>query len=349
MKTTTHEYDSTVAFALLGPAGGPLERSLVGRDNPELIGAIRARGVDVHVVTNQASLDIAAGTVQTVRPEFGPNGLTIAAIGERALRSYGALRNEFPVFDPALDAQVATINPTALRLLGRDKNAVGQNILLPLGLYRQSYLHASGALQLSDIHFAPELVAKPNTGFGSRGIGKGTPEELVDAFDESNTEPYLLEERLSFTPHLPVRGRDKKEQARLDDANERGLNKEIRMYSFGDGNWHSVARIAYRHDLKMSDDEWVFLDEDSVPTVLHDIASRVKSRIDHSTNTTDTLLTVDLVYVASQLNPNPHWEVMEINADHYIIRPDVDKATGKRFRSLLADHIVRRALQNDQS
>ena len=342
-KIFSHDYDATAALAVLSNPHKSIEQIASERGRPRLIQAVRSRGVDMHIIHGQQSIDLDTGVAQVGRPEFHDGIPTMTNLGERALSSYGVIRNLLRPSDPTIDTFTTVVNPTNLRLLGRDKNKIGQTILAPLGLYRQSYLHTPDKpFRLSNIDFARELVVKPNTGFGSRGIGKGTPEEIFNALDQSSA-PFLIEERLSFTPPLPVRGRDEKEQARLDDANERGLNKELRMYSFGDDDWYTVGRVAYQHELKMSGEEWIFLDEQSVPDVAYAITSQVKSRVDRETNTADTLLAVDLVYVTSSSNPEPHWEVMEVNAEHYIVRSNVDKTTGEKFRSLLADHIVRRA------
>jgi hypothetical protein len=340
-----HDFDAAAALSVLRHDDKTLEQVLADSDRPDLIREIRARGVDVHIVNGLKSLDIDSGTIRADRPEFQDGLVSVVDLGGQALQSYGVFRNELRAIDSRIDDRVTTLNPTSVRKLGRNKHKTGTEILEPLGYYRRNHLYIPGQpITVSDIDFADEVIVKPNTGFASSGVEKGTPTEMVE-YLKGRDKRHLIEERLSFAPPLPIKGRDEVEQARIDDANERGLNKEIRMYSFGDHEWYPVGRIAYQHELKMAGDEWVFLDESSVPEEVYHIASQVKSRVDAATESSDTMLAVDVVYVTSKSNPEPHWEVMELNAEQYVVRPSIDKTIGEKFRVLMADQIARNALR----
>jgi len=74
---------------------------------------------------------------------------------------------------------------------------------------------------------------------------------------------------------------------------------------------------------------------------VYELADKVRERVNMETGSQDTIQTVDFVFAGSASQPEHTWQVMEINAEPYVIRTDVDMETGLRFRNLQADQIAR--------
>ncbi len=341
------EFDATAIITIPKPYNGAQEeKGLLVYNRPDLFKLIRdGEGVDVHVSRGVDSIDAETGIVaDVVRPSYYDlNGtVKLERVGERDLSDYGVARSYGPPTDT--DRYVENLNPMNLRVLARDKFEVASTVLKKLGLYRQSTLVTpaqSAMTTVNDITVGRSLIMKPNGGFASRDIISGTPAEIHSQLADI-TEPKLIEERLNFKLPIPsIKGRDEYEQARLDEANRSGVNKELRLYSYGDTVWHPVARVAEPGSLRLTGDEWVYIDEDTVPTDAILAANSVKYALDIKTGKTDTLLAIDLVYVTSESRPDPHWEVMEVNAEPYIMRPENNKDIGLKHQRLLATQIGR--------
>jgi hypothetical protein len=348
----SREYDATALFTFPKPKHDVAEsHGLMIYGRPSLFQDIRENhGVDVHVSRGLDSIVAEADTVNNVvRPEYRRDlsEVSLQRMGDVVLSSYGLIRpNGKPL---ETDHLVQALNPMNLRKLARDKFEVGQSILEPLGLYRKSLFIPKGISELSadDLALASKLVLKPNGGFASRGIESGTPTEIATILQEEGREDRILEERLDFSLALPsLRGSDEYQQHRLDEANRLGVNKELRLYSYGMRDWQAVARIAEPGELKLRDDEWLYVEEGSVPAEAIQWADRVKDVVDEQIGASDTLLAVDMVYVRSESRPDPHWEVMEVNAEPFTLRPEVNGTVGLKHRGLLAAQIGRIAKKN---
>ena len=347
--TQHSEFDATAIITIPKPYNGAREEvGLLIYNRPDLFGLIRdSEGVDVHVSRGVDSINPKSGIVSdVVRPAYSSRNRTVELepIGRQALSGYGVARSYGPPIDT--DRHVENLNPMNLRVLARDKYEVANTMLKPLGLYRENVLitpEQSGVTTEGDIAVARSLILKPNGGFASRDIVTGTPAEIYAQL-AGITEPKLVEERLSFKLPIPsIKGRDEYEQARLDKANEKGVNKELRLYSYGEAVWYPVVRIAEPGSLRLTGDEWVYIDEDTVPFDAIMAANSVKQAFDAKTGKTDTLLAIDLVYVTSESRPEPHWEVMEVNAEPYIMRPENNNSVGEKHQRLLAAQIGRTA------
>ncbi len=346
--TEFKDFDATALIALPKPYKGAEEsHGLLIHNRPDLFTLLREQeGVDVHVSRGIDSIDASTGKVSdVVRPAYGVSDtpVTLERFGEQQLSAYNVARSYGPTID--IDHYIESLNPMNVRNLARHKHEVASTVLAPLGLYRENILvtpDEAGALSEADIALSHSLIMKPNGGFASRDIVGGTPAEIRAHLLEGITEDKLIEERLNFGLPIPsIRGRDAYEQARLDEANEKIVNKELRLYSYGENVWYPVARIAEADSLRLTGDEWVYIDEDSVPIAALVAANLVKQAIDEKTGKTDTLLAVDLVYVTSESRPEPHWEVMEVNAEAYIMRPENNQSVGVQHQQLLADQLGR--------
>jgi len=340
----TENFDGTALFALPGIwKDKPEEHGLEIRERPELITAVRDRGVDVHVIRGNDALDTErALALGVARPEYdiaGSSVNTLHRLGDQMLQGYGVLRTYVKM--ASTDNLVVTLNPTSLRALGRDKFATARTILQPLDLYRECvFVPADETYEAGGVRGS--LVAKPNCGFASEGLIAGEQHQIAEALKEIDKD-YIVEERLIFDKPMPgVRGRDEAEQRKLQDAYDHHANTELRMYSFGVGSdWYPGGRISEKGVLEKKGQEWVIVDDRTVPQEVYELADKVRERVNMETGSQDTIQTVDFVFAGSASQPEHTWQVMEINAEPYVIRTDVDMETGLRFRNLQADQIAR--------
>lgn len=349
----SEKYDARALFTFpAAKEGAPEHRGLMISGRPSLINDLRNnQGVDAFVVRGNKQIDTDSGTIsRLVRPEYTEDGsVSVEHVHDAQLTDFNVLRSTGSPMDT--DQYITSLNPMNLRRFARDKSLVGDEILGPLDLYRSHLLIPAGetVAGANDIAIASNLVMKPNGGFASRGIHPGTPVEIAEHLKTASAEPLILEERLRFDMPIPgIKGATEYEQARLDQANQLGVNKELRMYSYGDNQWMPVARIAEPGALELKGDEWVYIDEDSVPAEAHAFADAVKHQVDMKVGTSDTLLAIDLVYATSETRPEPHWEVMELNAEPYTMRPELNGDVGLRHRKALVAQIGRIARNNTE-
>jgi len=341
-------YDATALLALpqIKP-GSTEEAGLLSWSRPYLIGQIRAEGVDVNVVRGpQALHDECDYAHLVVRPEYSPDtpGVSIARLGSVSLDSYGVVRSITRAV--SFEHTINTLNPSELRNMAKNKFKMANDILQPLHVYGRNVVHALPfeALQLDALK-GDTVVAKPNNGRLSRGIEIGTKSTIQDTLRHIET-PYIVEETLDFSLPLPsVKGINETEQARLDEANRTGVNKEIRMFFFGNDVWDVTGRIAKPGEADFRDDKWLYIDPETVPAVLLDKSREVVGRLKDVLGTDEFNIAIDWVYATSASEPEPSWRVMEVNAaEPQLVQLHQNDEIGKRQHDKLANQIVRIAV-----
>lgn len=349
MRSQSREFDTTALIALpaIAETAAP-EKGLLSWSRPYLIDEIRKQGVDVAVTRGVKSLDVEAGIARSVtRPEYrGKFDVTIEELGDVALDAFAMMRSIVKVAD--VDYLLPVLNPTALRTHARHKSRAAQDLLRPAGAYnRQSVLVrpgdvAAGALDTLGGEF---LVAKPDIGRRSGGVAVGDRYHIAEYLDEQ-TDLYIVEEKLDFSFPMPgIKGVDEVQQARWEQANTLGVNKELRMYYFGDGVWDSVARVAKPDETDFRQDEWVFIDGDSIPNEVYIKSAKIVDHIKARIGTDEVNVAFDWVYGSSASEPEPHWEVMEVNvAEPQLVKPSEHREIGKRQHTKLATQIARIAV-----
>lgn len=345
----TKEYDATALLAILKVApGSPPEKGLLSWSRPYLVESVRDLGVDMHTIRGADAIDTEAGFARNVsRPEYiGNSEVTIHQLGDRALESYGVMRTIIKAQET--DDLVRGLNPTALRKMARNKHTAAETLLRPTGAYeRESLLVEPGESSDDAIGVIGSelLVAKPAVGRMSRGVMVGKKHEIANHLSDQEV-PFLVEEKIDFTAAFPqIKGADEQQQARLDEANRLGVNKELRMYYFGDNIWDSVMRVAKPGEVDFRSDEWLYIDMDTIPDEIYTMSIDVIGRIKQQIGTDEVNVALDWVYGSTASNPDPHWQVMELNIhEPQLVQEHEDMTVSRRQHTKLATQIARIAV-----
>jgi hypothetical protein len=346
------EYESTALLALPSIKEGVSEDvGLLAWSRPFLIEQIRAQGVDVHVSRGIGALDNTGRKAKdVVRPAYDPEGnVTMHRLGTTGLDEYGVVRN---ILRPVeIDNITNVLNPTSIRLMARNKFEMANELYVPEGVYGREFRlfdpQSSGEAIEDILQSLPgeAIVAKPNGGKKSIGVYVGDKREVAE-FLKGISTPYIIEEKLDFSTPMPgVRGLDQDEQARLDEANKTGVNKELRMFYFGNGVWDGVGRIARADETDFRDDKWLQIASDSIPHELVEKGNDIISKIQEKIGTDEIHVAFDWVYASSASRPMPRWQMMELNAaEPQLVQLRQHMDVGQRQHYKLATQIVRIAV-----
>ena len=348
-KINTQNYDARALFALppIGKGSAP-EKGLLSWDRPYLIEAVRDQGVDVEVVRGYGALDAeGAKADRIVRPEYSRDQADVAIhdIGSRALEEFGVVRSIIKAVE--IDDVVPVLNPTKVRKQAKDKYNFARDYLIPAGAYHREHALLDGSTVDDQLDTLPSglVVAKPLGGLRSRGVVVGTKQEVAEQLRDVESL-YVAEEKLDFSAPLPgIRGYDEDQQARLDQANRDGVNKEVRLYYFGNDEWDSVARVARPGETDFSDDKWLYIDHDSIPNELMSKSRAIIESVAKNISTDEMNVAIDWVYASSESQPEPSWQVMEVNAaEPQLIKRSEHHEIGARQYHKMATQISRIAL-----
>ncbi len=340
------EYEKTALLALPGikPGVAP-EAGLLSWSRPYLIEQVRAQGVDVLVSRGIGAINEETAQVEgVVRPEYASEtSVSLTALGRIGLDEVNVVRN---IVRPVrADTATPFLNENSIRDLARNKLAVAETVLGPAGVYHRKSISTDGGNTNLEVLHGDTVVAKPIGGQRSRGVFVGSKHEAAD-FLQSTSEPYMVEEKLDFTQAFPsLRGSTDGEQSRLDYANASGVNKELRMYYFGDGQWDAVGRVAKPGETDFSSDKWLYLDLDSIPSSIIEGGTEVVRKLHRITGTDEFNIALDWVYASSASRPEASWQVMELNAaEPQLVRLEENEDVGRRQHQKLAKQISRIAL-----
>ena len=328
-------------------AGASPEKGLLSWSRPYLIEQVRKSGVDVVVTRGLGSLDAEGGLAKSVsRPEYAGSQVKLHQLGDVALCSLDVMRTIVKSVD--VDHLVPVLNPTALRTHARNKNQAAADLLRPAGAYdRQFTLVNPEVMSLEQLDSLPgtQFVAKPNVGRMSNKVKVGDRQAIAE-YVATQEDPFLVEEKLDFTAPFPgIKGLDEAQQARLDEANRDGVNKELRMYYFGNDTWDSVVRVAKPGETDFQNDNWLYIDQDSIPDEVYLKSAAVIEEVRKRIGTDEVNVALDYVFASSASEPEPHWEVMELNvAEPQLIQEHEHMAISRRQHTKLATQIARIAV-----
>lgn len=347
------EFERTALLAL--PAikqGSTPEAGLNSWSRPFLINTIRSHGVDVVVSRGAAALDVQKAEVRdVVRPEYsGEKAAALVSLGTVGLWDVDVVRS---IVRPVqVDTSTPFLNPNEIRTLARNKFEVAKTVLRPAGVYhRESVVLHDSAIpnEISDRVSSLTgdfVVAKPVNGQRSRGVLVGNKPEIATALLSAEDATYMVEEKLDFSHAFPqLRAINESEQHRLDTANDMGVNKELRMYYFGNGEWDTVGRVAQVGETDFSNDKWLYLDLDSIPDSVREGGAEVVSRLKSIIGNDEFNIALDWVYASSASQPEATWQVMELNAaEPQLVQISQNPEVGRRQHEKLAGQISRIAL-----
>jgi hypothetical protein len=346
-----NEYDAKALLALPSIKEGVAEETgLTSWSRPYLIAQIRKNGVDVNVVRGAVSLDGDEGWARdAIRPSYDLEGsVTLLQLGDVSLAEYGVVRTIVRAVDVR---EVPVLNPNSVRTLARNKFEMASEILIPSDAYGRQIAFFDPLAPKVNVNDAfrsivgDQFVAKPNSGRLSRGVLVGSKKKVAGQLKKVSV-PYIIEERLDFSAPLPdIRGLGEAEQARLDEANKLGVNKELRTFYFGNGVWDGAGRISRPGEVDFHDDKWLQIELDSIPSELIDMGNAIVEKIRQRIGTDEINIAIDWVFASSASEPTPSWRVMELNgAEPQLVQVKQHEEVGKRQHSKLAIQISRIAL-----
>lgn len=349
----SEQYEETALLALPAIKEGSHESvGVLSWNRPYLINQVRNRGVDVFVSRGSDAIDAVENTADIVRPHYDNEGsVEIKHLGKRSLDSFGVVRSIIKQADT--HTTTPFLNPNSIRQLGRDKHRMASEVLVPSDVYKRAIVHIEAHTPASDMSAligslpGEQVVAKPTAGMRSRGVIVGTKAEVIAALQGADVS-YIVEEKLNFSAALPdLKASSDEEQTRLDYANQAGVNKELRMYYFGDNVWDSVGRVAKAGERDFRGDKWLYVDLDSIPGTLIDKGNEVIASMRKLVEKRDQEFNIalDWVYASTESNPDPDWQVMEVNAtEPQLVHLSQNDEVGRRQYNKLATQISRIAL-----
>ncbi len=190
-----------------------------------------------------------------------------------------------------------------------------------------------------------EVALKPTSGKRGQGVVLGTKAEVAAYISEAGlTGAFLIEQRLRTKPLEGLRGRDPVEQEKIKAARSVGLASELRAYTFGvDGaeqSNHFVLRVAKPGTEKLGDDEWVYIDQASVPEETRSSARAIDMALQQKTGVRETHLAIDWTELDSGL-----YVPMEINAgEPQLVYKEDDPSTAAVHVDRVVKQLMRAAV-----
>lgn len=301
------------------PVGPHVDDALLNWARADLMLALSARAADVVVTRGANAFDFEGGQVSVQKPaiEQGQDDWKVTVTPDVIdIESIRAIRNVSRVIGHG----VPELNTPLVRDLAKDKCAT--NALLGIAGYPKDWARAGGDISVSDAleaMTADDVVIKPQRGSKSQGIQMGTKARInalfkLGAFDPE--EEWVIEERFGFAPPITVEGMSADDQIRIDMANAEGSPKELRAFYFGENvdgpvlSW--VMRSARAGDDRVGRNEWIFVDQESVP---EDLRVQTKFVADHfgaAAETRELHLAVDWMHVENHAGQTL-WLPGEIN------------------------------------
>lgn len=288
---------------------------------PELALAIQDKGYDAVFTRGADSVDLAANSAIILRP-------TIDRIGDAysvtvkptkiSLSGISAFRNVAKPLSTEIEA-LPELNHPRVRATAKDKAL--SNELAAQWSKKYTTIDSDDPSKALDALSSDTVVLKPRNGMKSEGLHIGTKEQIAQIitsndFDKNNA--WILEEKLDFSPKIPLLGRTPNDQELIDRANRLGAPKELRVYTFGrntDGSLISncVLRTVTGEEIALGNDRWVFVDPDSVPQEVLDASSEIAANFETHTGVKEMHLGIDWVYAREFGESEPRWINMEVN------------------------------------
>lgn len=255
---------------------------------------------------------------------------------DRQLKKYGAIAvSSMRDYSNRLETEhFPVLNPSPIREICRDKWRIYE---LAEGMRPESHhVDLEGRESRTEPQDLEELissipgnmiVAKPIRGRGSKNVHLGSKEEIhskllseLQAADDPNFE-WIIQRALNTRQELPgIKATSDSQRAKLERV--RGP-KELRIFTVDSEPVLAVMRAAKEDNAeKMGEgDEWIYIDQDSVPEEALNQARHMVDAIRKATGQTDSYIAIDQVW-------DERWWLMEANHDP-VIRNKKDPETGQ--------------------
>ena len=348
MIKTEENYDANALMAIPSLKDGASEIAIGLRtwDRPQLTDYIRENGVDAFFARGRKSFDETTSTVlDVIRPEYSSDYSKsyLKHMGEMSIKSFGVLRNII-TNEMQMDEFLPVLNPHDLRYQVGNKFEMAKGVYIPAKSYERNIELIDGSDDIEKIESIPGdiIVAKPNRGSRSRDIMVGNKSYIKNELTKVDS-PFIVEEKLNFTHSMPmIKGQDKNEQSKLDEANREMVNRELRIYYFGYNTWDSVVRVADKGKTDFKNDRWLYIKQDSIPYEVMEKSEQIVDYLRKTHKTDEFNIALDWVYASSESNPDPRWLIMELNAgEPQIVWHSEDAEVGERQHRKLAEQISR--------
>lgn len=312
---------------------------------PQLFDKIRERGV-----TPLVSLEAEAA--------FNPTGLEVQElIGETTVRSIGhialdqvnhivnRLDRSFKMDQmPSTwqEAMPPVSNENQMRSLVFRKNRVQSEILDPLDLGMptrliENYLDIDAFMH---DHPAATYFAKPNSGTFSKGVQRLQTNEVGNYFSQPDKfGKVILQPAYDFTAPLPpgLRPYDAASEEAFRGWSVADVPKELRMYAFHSPEATTVFPVG--RAMKDGEDNWFFVDPESVPDKLVEDTTRVIQSAAEKTGSRAVYAALDMAY-GSVGDAGKDYHIVELNGRMpYLIGYDKHEGVADTLRDYYADQI----------
>lgn len=255
---------------------------------------------------------------------------------DRQLRKYGAIAlDSLRDYNNRLETEhFPFLNPPPIREICRNKWRIYQldESMRPESYYvdlrkEESKTETQDLEELISSISSNMIAAKPIRGRGSKNVYLGNKTEvhskLLDELwtaDDPSLE-WILQKALNTRQELPgVKAASDSQRAKLERAKG---PKELRIFTVDSEPVLAVIRAAKEEDAdKMGDgDEWIYIDQNSVPEEALEQARSVVDAIRGETRQEDSYIAIDQVW-------DERWWLMEANHNP-VIRNKKDPETGQ--------------------
>lgn len=282
---------------------------------------------------------------------------TTRAAGSVALHETGVIvnrldrsvrRDDMP--DTWNESGIPVVNENELRSLVFRKHRVQAEVLEPLGVGMASSLVDSPKAAVLFAHENPSdfYIAKPTSGTFSKGVDKIPADGLMDYFaNPEKCGKTLLQPAYDFTLALPlsVSAYDTASKEAFEYWSRSNATKELRMYGFLAGE--SVDLFPVARAIVKGEDNWFFLDPESLPENIYETTRQVLERSARLTGSKAIYAALDMGY-GKLGNDDPDYHVIELNGRMpYLVGYDKHPEVAKTLRNKFADQLQEASITHE--
>lgn len=339
----------------VSPSHVHIDETLVNWGRPELALALKEQGLDAVFTRGAGALDLESDRATILQPTIEKiDGKFVVTVepAQISLSAISAFRNTSKPISTDRKT-LPELNHPRVRAAAKDKAVT--NELAAQWSKKYAVLDTENPTATLDLLDSDAVVLKPRAGMRSQGVSIGSKDQIAQVISSEafvTSTAWILEEKLDFSPAVPVRGRTPKDQELIDVANKRGAPKELRVYTFGrnpDGSLITsyVLRASLGEEAGLGNDEWVFLDPESIPQEVIDASSAIAANFESHTSVKEMHLGIDWVYAREFGKSDPRWINMEVNgSEPQLIYQSDNPEVSKEQVTLLAAQLGRIAEHN---
>ncbi|HET7528715.1 MAG TPA: hypothetical protein VFJ84_00605 [Candidatus Saccharimonadales bacterium] len=332
------------------PQGAYIDAGLANWGRPTLALALAERGMDTYFSRGAQSYDYESGIVSALKPAIrkieGQYEARVEPV-KLAMGSIDAIRN----VAAALGHGLPELNHPLVRELARDK-AESNRLFQTIELAKTFALvdPHQGIVPALEAMPGGSAVLKPRNGRTSQNVYVATKEEIAAIYHSGQLpedREWMVEERLDFSPEIKVTGINGEEQEKINLLNTLKLPKELRVYTFGRTESDElimsfVLRGAKKGEAMLIDDEWIYINPESVPAGVVHGSDKILKALQEKTGVKEVHVAVDWAYAIKSGEKDPVWLPMEINgSEPQLVFENENQQLAREQAGLLADQLYR--------